>query len=277
MCWQALCANAAVSGLGSMEQINEACLDLQRSCKKQAGPDKVLCWLRLSYSMRLVDHGCSTVQLTLEALEPDFEAWARIASFLSDPLTTTATAGLGHVWLQKDAALCRLALHGRSRPDPDLATSVQGAMRNVGCTFWDPAEADKHKRFQVQADSAAGLPHTQSASLVHIGSTTRLSAVGHVRLRTCTPSTESLYAPGRHNLHHARLTALMHLQEAIAAQVMAVSSGQAFDTADCTSLHCPWRHACSRQPNICCTDLRMQVPRMCLNHTSRPVCAFRRP
>ena len=40
-CLQVLCVNAAVSGLGSMEQISEACLDLQRSCKKQAGPGKV--------------------------------------------------------------------------------------------------------------------------------------------------------------------------------------------------------------------------------------------
>ena len=51
MCWQALCVNAAVSGLGSMEQVNEACLDLQRCCKKQAGPDKVLQWLLLLYDM----------------------------------------------------------------------------------------------------------------------------------------------------------------------------------------------------------------------------------
>ena len=38
---QALCVNTAVSGSGSVEQINDACLDLQRSSKKQAGPDKV--------------------------------------------------------------------------------------------------------------------------------------------------------------------------------------------------------------------------------------------
>ena len=34
--------NAAVAGLGSTEHINEACLDLQKSSKKQAGPGKVL-------------------------------------------------------------------------------------------------------------------------------------------------------------------------------------------------------------------------------------------
>ena len=38
---QALCVNAAVAGLGGTERINEACLDLQRSPKKRAGPTKV--------------------------------------------------------------------------------------------------------------------------------------------------------------------------------------------------------------------------------------------
>ena len=37
---QALCVNAAVAGLASSERINEACLELQASPKKRAGPAK---------------------------------------------------------------------------------------------------------------------------------------------------------------------------------------------------------------------------------------------